>query len=197
MKITDIKQQVKNQSRFSVFVDEKYKFSLSQSGILDTGVKVGKEITQQELDALVDESISDKAYNGAISLIVRRKRSEWEMQEYLKRKDLAPELIQDIVSKLKTYNLLDDSDFAKSWVENRRLLKSTSKRRLQQELRAKRVSDDIIQKTLANDETDEKEVLRNLVERKKKQTRYQDPQKLMAYLIRQGFDYSDVKEVLN
>lgn len=196
MKITDIKQQVKNQSRFSIFVDEKYKFSLSQSGILDTGVRVGKEITQAELDSLVDESISDKAYNGAISLIVRRKRSEWEMREYLKRKDLDPELVDDIVSKLKTYNLLDDQDFAKAWVENRRLLKSTSKRRLQQELRAKRIKDEIINKVLSDDQTDENEVLKSLIERKKKQTRYQDPQKLMAYLIRQGFNYSDIKDLI-
>lgn len=196
MKITDIKQQVKNQSRFSIFVDDKYKFSLSQSAILDTGIKIGKEITQAELDNLVDESISDKAYNSAISLIVRRNRSEWEMKDYLKRKDLDPDLIDDIVEKLKTYNLLDDRDFAKAWVENRRLLKSTSKRRLQQELKAKRVSDEIIKSVLGDDDTDEKEVIKYLIERKIKQTRYQDPQKLMAYLIRQGYEYGDIKDVI-
>ena len=81
-------------------------------------------------------------------------------------------------------------------MDNRRLLKSISKRRLAQELRQKRISDDIIQTALNNDEADELGVLRELIAKKRLQTRYQDDLKLMQYLSRQGFSYGDIKTVL-
>ena len=101
-----------------------------------------------------------------------------------------------LVERLYNSRWLDDQDFARKWVDNRRLLKATSKRRLTQELKAKRVSDDVISLVLAEDETDEVQILRELIARKQKQSRYQDNEKLIAYLIRQGFNYGDVKEAL-
>ena len=160
-------------------------------------LKVGKEITTEELVELKDTARSDKAYGQALGLIARRKRSEWEIRDYLKRKEYEPELIEMLVERLYKSRWLDDTAFAQMWVENRRLLKSTSARRIAQELKAKRVSDDVISGALANDETDEHEVLRELVARKQKQSRYQDTQKLMAYLMRQGYNYGDVKQAIS
>jgi SOS response regulatory protein OraA/RecX len=59
------------------------------------------------------------------------------------------------------------------------------------------VADSIISRVLAEDETDERMVLRELVVRKQKQSRYQDPLKLMRYLVGQGFSYDDVRAVLS
>ncbi len=118
------------------------------------------------------------------------------MREYLKRKDYDLEFIDTLIERLYTSKWLNDEDFTRKWVDNRRLLKATSKRRLTQELKAKRVSDEVIEKVLIDDETDESEVLRELIIRKQKQTRYQDQQELIAYLIRQGFNYGDIKSAL-
>ena len=197
MKITDIKQQVKSPERYSIFMDGKFSFGLSESALMASTLKVGKEITPGELAELKDTARSDKAYGQALGLIARRTRSEWEIRDYLKRKEYEPELIESLVERLYKSRWLDDAAFAQMWVENRRLLKSTSARRIAQELKAKRVSDDVIAHALAQDETDENDVLRDLVERKQKQTRYQDPQKLMAYLIRQGYNYADVKQAIS
>jgi regulatory protein len=81
-------------------------------------------------------------------------------------------------------------------VESRRLLKATSKRKLAMELKQKRIAEDIITQVLAEDETDERHVLRDLIAKKRTQTRYQDEQKLLAYLMRQGFNYDDIKAAL-
>lgn len=197
MKITDIKQQVKSPERYSIFVDGKFSFGLSESALMTSTLKVGKEITPEELAELKDTARSDKAYGQALGLIARRKRSEWEIRDYFKRKEYESELIEMLVERLYKSRWLDDAAFAQMWVENRRLLKSTSARRIAQELKAKRVSDDNISQALANDATDEQEVLRDLVVRKQKQSRYQDTQKLMAYLVRQGYNYGDVKQAMS
>ena len=193
-KITAIKQQAKNQQRYSIFVDEKYSFSLSELALINAELKLGQELSKDELAKLKEESDLDKAYNRILNLLARRVRSEWEIRDYLKRKKYDNEMIEKILNKLSERHLVNDLSFANAWVENRRLLKNMSKRKLTQELRAKRVSDEIIDEVMGLDETNELEVLRELVERKK--SRYPDKTKFMRYLAGQGFNYNDIKTVL-
>lgn len=183
--------------RYSIYVDRKYAFSFSEAELLNVGLRIGQEFTTKELEELKDKATADKAYDRALNLIMRRPRSEWELRDYLKRKDYEEEMIQATLNRLSIRGYLNDLDFAQRWAANRRLLKSTSKRRLMQELRLKRVSDEIIQKVLDEDDADEQEVLRDLISRKRKQSKYQDDQKLMQYLIRQGYNYGDIKSVLS
>lgn len=196
MKITAIKQQVKRADRYSIYGDSKYLFSFSEGELLASGLRIGQELDQESLDVLRDKAIIDKAYDRTINLVSRRPRSEWELRDYLKRKEYESGVQDEVINRLRERGYVDDADFARRWVENRRLLKSTSKRRLSQELRQKRIADDIIKEVLENDETDELEVLKELVEKKRKQTKYQDNLKLMQYLARQGFSYDLIKEAI-
>lgn len=194
MKITDIKQQVKRQHRYSVFIDGKYSFSLGESQLLSLGVRKNKEINQTEIHQLQGESEFGKTYEKILNLLSYRPRSEWELRDYLKRKDTTPALVDEILNKLSESGYINDEQFAQRWVENRRLLKPISARKLNQELTQKRIDRAIIEKVLTEDETNEQDELRKLVE--KKRSRYPDNQKLMAYLARQGFSYEDIKNVL-
>jgi regulatory protein len=195
-KITAIKQQVKRQDRYSIHVDDKYLFSFSENELINSGLKVRQELSEQELLGLKDQAVLDKAYDRALNLISHRPRSEWELRDYLKRKDYDEDIITQTIERLNERGYVNDLDFAKRWVASRRLLKSTSKRRLSQELRQKRIADDIISQVLDSDETNERDILRELIERKRKQTKYQDNLKLMQYLSRQGFSYDDIKASL-
>lgn len=196
MKITDIKQQVKRQGRYSVFVDEKYSFSLSEAELIQSGIRIGREYSQTELDGLLKTAILDKAYMRSLDLLARRARSEWELRDYLRRKDYEPSVIDATILRLTEAGYVNDLVFARAWVENRHLLKSISQRKLWQELKQKRIADEVISQVLAEDTTNEQETLRQLVEKKSQQSRYQDPQKLMAFLMRQGYGYDDVKTVM-
>lgn len=197
MKITKITAQVKQPGRYSVFVDEKYAFSLSDTALLESKLVPGQELSPEELESWKQASQDDKLLGRALQYAMIRPRSQWEMQSYLRRKKASPPLINSILNKLSDLRMLDDVEFAKSWVANRRLLRPTSKRKLQQELKVKRVADDIIEQVLAEDETDENDVLKELVAKKRQQTKYKDDDlKLMQYLARQGFSYGDIKAAL-
>jgi regulatory protein len=196
MKITAIKQQVKRQDRYSIYGDEKYLFSFSEAELLNSGIRIGQELDESKLEELKDKAVLDKAYDRSINLISHRFRSEWEIRDYLKRKDYEEGVQGRVIERLRERGYINDADFAKRWVENRRLLKATSRRRLAQELRQKRIEDEIIKQTLETDETDEVEVLKELIERKRKQTKYKDDLKLMQYLARQGFSYDLIKTAL-
>lgn len=197
MKITAIKQQERLKGRYSIFVDEKYAFSFSADALLEEKLHTGQELDTAELKRYKKLSDDDKAYNLTLAYVARRIRSEWELHDYFRRKGYDEELSQQILEKLDRLGFVDDLKFAEAWVWNRRLLKSVSRRRLTQELRQKRITDETIEQVLSEDEADEREVLRELVERKRKQSKYQDNLKIMQYLARQGFNYDDIKSVLS
>lgn len=196
MKITSITPQVKREGRYSIFVDGEYAFSLSAEGLLDAGFTAGQELSQVKLTEAKRQSQVDKAYNLALAYVARRMRSEGELRDYFRRKDYEPELAEQLISRLTNLGFVDDLEFAKRWVENRRLLRSSSTKKLRLELRQKHIAAEIISAIFADSEEDELHALRSLVEKKRKQTRYQDEQKLIAYLARQGFSYSDIKAAL-
>lgn len=197
MKVTDIKQQVKRAARYSIYLDGKYLFSLSEGELLSSGIRIGKEYSQDELDELKQRAISDKAYMRALDYLAIRIRSQWEITDYLRRKDYDSPTIEPILNKLSEYGYVDDKKFAEAWVANRQLLKPTSLLRLRQELQQKHVSRDVISEVLSEQDIDEQAMLRQLIERKRLQSRYQDQQKLIAYLLRQGYRYDDIKQVLS
>lgn len=197
MKITSIKQQAKRADRYSIYLDGKYAFSLGENELLKLGLHSGQELTEAELASYHDESAYGKWFDRTLNLLSFRLRSEWELREYLRRKDCPPEIIDRILNKLSINGYVNDERFASSWVDNRRLLKITSRRKLSMELKQKRIPADIIDAVLAQDkdQTDERDVLRQLVA--KKRARYPDNLKLMQYLARQGYNYGDIKSVLS
>lgn len=197
MRITDIKQQVKNKDRYSVYVDGDYAFSLSADELVAQKIASNQEITKEQLETLIKTAVEDKAYQAALGLIARRTRSVWEMQQYLARKRYNQPIITKILNKLSSRGMLNDTAFAEAWVQNRQLLKPTSRRKLQQELQQKNISKSIISEVLADYEDAEQNALKALVEKKRPLPRYQDQSKLMAYLVRQGFSYGDIKAVLS
>jgi regulatory protein len=194
MQITSIKQQAKRTDRYSIFVDGTYAFSLSESGLIAAGLASGQELNAAELKQLKKAAGLDKAYFGALRYVAMRPRSQWEIELYLKRKEVDSDAAAEVVRRLRDLNMLNDLEFARSWIATRRLLKSTSKRRLRLELMQKHVAGDLIDEALAEDQTDERAALRDLIEKKRR--RYPDRQKLMQYLARQGFSFDDIKTVL-
>jgi regulatory protein len=196
MTITAIKQQERLKSRYSIYIDGKYAFSLSADVLLEQKLHTGQALDEQQLKAYKKLSADDKAYGLALAYVARRMRSRHELTDYFRRKGYEQELGVQILHKLTALGLVDDQAFAEAWVRNRRLLKSVSKRRLTQELRQKHVAEDIIEKVLTKDEVDERTVLRELIAKKRRQTKYQDNLKLMQYLARQGFGYDDIKHAL-
>lgn len=196
MKITSIKQQAKRTDRYSIFVEGKYAFSLSETALLESKLASSQELTRQQVSEFKKLSADDKLYNQALRYVALRPRSVWEMQFYLERKQASPALIEQITNKLMSIELLDDAKFARMFVNDRRLLRPTSRRKLILELRKKHVPTDLIEQAVGSEVEDEQAALQALIESKRHQAKYQDDLKLMQFLARQGFGYGDIKAAL-
>ncbi len=197
MIITAIKAQVKRPERISIFVDGAYSFSLSQTQLLDEKLRVGLEIDKERLADLQRVSDFGKAYERVLNYIMIRPRSIREVQDYCRRKQIDMTDCQRIIDKLAKFGYINDKQFAKAWVESRRLTKAMSERALKMELKRKGITDAIISEVLTPESYSNDDALRKLIEKKQKLSRYRaDPQKLMQYLARQGFGYDDIKTAM-
>lgn len=207
MKITALKIQVRDKNRVNVFVDGKYHFSLDITQVADLGIAVNKEYTEEQLTELENESQFGKLYTRSLEYVLTRPRSQREMRDYLYRKTrdtrtkddgikkgVSKELTERVFTRLVDKGYLDDEKFAHFWIENRNLRKGISHRKLQAELAAKGVDRSIVDRMLEQGERSDSEEILKIIAKKAKH--YDDEQKLMAYLLRQGFSYDDVKEAM-
>lgn len=213
MKITGITAQVKNPDRVNILVDGKYRFSLDIYQVVELGIKVGNDYSDEELTELERESVFGKVYSRALEYCLMRPHSSREVRDYLWRKTrdtktrsrqtgelverqgVGTEVTDRVFERLVEKGHVDDAKFARFWVENRNQSKGISARKLVAELRSKGVEQTCIDEAMQNRTREEKGELEKVIA--KKRARYPDEQKFMAYLLRQGFAYDDVREALS
>ena len=215
--VTEIKEAVRDRDRLNIFIDNKFYCSLALQQVLDLHIKVGKKLSEDDLAELKKASEFGKLYQRALEYALARPHSTKEMRDYLKRKTLdkkvrvkdrktgeyktvtkegvSESLIEPVMKRLCERGYIDDERFTQLWLENRSVAKGASMKKLKMELRTKGIAEDIIERRFQESPRDEREELRKMIARKSK--RYADEQKLIQYLVRQGFNYSDVLDELS
>lgn len=195
--ITDITKQKKSDQLYNIFVDGKFAFGLSDLQISSLGLKIGQSIEQAEIDKLQVDATSQKAFHRALYYLKFRARSQTEMTIYLSGKGFDEDIISQTIKRLKKENYLDDQAFANSWAINRLQFRHYPLSRIKMELRQKGISKDIIDVAINSQGEDaELSSLIDLASQKKRQSKYSEPQKLMAYLTRKGYSYGLVKQAI-
>lgn len=196
--ITDIRPLKRFQDRFSVHVDGMYAFSISDLDLSATGFSVGKELSLDEVQDWQDKGGQRKALDMAMRFVGVRERSRQEILDYLARKGFAGEPAGAALVRLEELGLANDVAFAQSWVEGRQRSRPRSWRVLEQELVAKGVPREIVSSVLgvSVDKASELASVTAVIEKKLKLPQFQNPEKLTAYLLRQGYPYDVVKQAL-
>jgi len=211
--ITKITAGVRDKNRVNVFVNGRFALSLDVKQIVDLNVKVGRKLSEDELQELHKASEFGKLYQQALEWAFTRPHSVRETRDYLRRRQIKrtqlnrkrvqdelkplPE-IQDsaislVVEKLQERGYVNDEKFAEFYVENRFVKKGISRRRLELELRRKGVAEEIVKKSLAETTREDKTELQKMIQKKR---RKYDRMRLVNYLVRQGFRYGDVLEAV-
>lgn len=211
--ITKITAGVKDLNRANIFLDGRFAFSLDIAQVVDLEVKVGQKVDEKRLVELRSASEFGKLYQRTLEWALARPRSESETRDYLRQRKLRrsalnwqreregkkplPELQDDtmalVLKRLVEKKYVDDLKFAQYFIENRRLRKGISPRRLKMELEQKGIEDDLIQQvTDLTERTEEEEILKVV---RKKRKKYDDT-KLIAYLVRQGFDLQKSRDAV-
>ena len=131
-----------------------------------------------------------------------RQRSEKEIIDYLKKKKVPEDLSVRIIAKLHEHRFLDDTLFAKMWVESRNRSKPRSKWLLSRELGQKGIARNIIEQLLDgkgkdNDLALAKDAVGKRIMKYKDLPRTEIYQKVGGFLARRGFNWETSKRAID
>lgn len=196
MKITAIKQQVKNPERVSIFVDGKYEFSLSLDELIKYKLKNNQELDKGDIKKFKKISADGKLRMRALEWLINRPHSEREFRDYLYKKKVEPEQVQSLVDEMTEKRYLDNTKFA-AWFTELQARRGKSDRAIRAELFKKGIGRELVDESLEEGAGEEAGRLRAMIAKKQKLSRYKnDPEKLMRYLVGQGFNWQLVKDEL-
>lgn len=194
MRITQLQTQVKNPERLNVYVDGQFLLGASALVVLQMGLRVGQELTGEQLAQLRHDEALQQAVERAYNYLSFRPRSREEVRRYLRRKETPQELIEPVLARLDALNLINDEEFASFWIASREQSRPKGARAIKNELRMKGVARDIADE-LVDEEQDEERAL--AAARKKAYSLLRLPDmdyktfyaRLGSFLQRRGFDY--------
>jgi regulatory protein len=146
-KITAIEVQKRNPNRVNIHLDGEFAFATAR--IVAAWLKTGQTLDEAKIASLQAEDARERAYQQAMLYLSYRARSEAEIRQNLLKHEYPPEVIEEILARLRRDRLADDNQFARTWVENRSTFRPRSRRLLALELRRKGLTDDAIQAATA------------------------------------------------
>ena len=194
--VTKIEYQ-KNKTRVNIYVDGEFFCGLNSEVLFSNQIKVGSEVDEQRLKGLIFESEVKKGVSYVFGLLAKKPYAEREIRTKLYQKGYSSEAAQKIIETVKEYKLIDDSDYAKTYVDSN---KTKSKREIEFNLSQKGIDKHIIQNAVNDIENDDEMAKVDIITAKymkNKPKTSENLQKLFRYLQGKGFEFELIKNKIS
>jgi regulatory protein len=202
--LTALSVQKGNPDRINIFVDDRFVMGVFREVLFRHGLtRKGMEVSGEQLLAVWRDEQSYRARELAIGLLGQRARSCRQIADYLMRKGFEEEVAVEVVDWLKERGYLNDSLYARQFVESRLRSKPRGKAMLRWELQQKGIEHQTIEETLQQELSDPEteitaaqKLLEKKVGRRSLDLTYEERAKLGQFLMRRGFSGSVAREAL-
>lgn len=200
--ITKIGRQKNNPERYNIYLDETYAFAVDEGTLIKFGLMKGKSLEQFDIDEIVYEDEIAKAFNKALNFLSYQMRSEQEVRKKLISNEYGEAVVEEAIRKLEKLGFLNDETYSKALLETKKRTAKKGPRAIQQDLIKKGISKNLQQQVLK--EYSHEDQVKNAIELAEKQVRAgedktpsQVKQKIQDLLIRKGYSFAIVSEVLD
>jgi regulatory protein len=143
----------------------------------------------------------EKYYAFSLRFLSYRQRSIKEVRESLEKKKASPEVVEKIIALLMEQKFLNDTEFARSWIESRLRSRPKALSILKQELHQKGISREIIEEIIPERKVTDSESIKPLIEKAQRKYAKLDPkerkQKIAAYLGRRGYSWDTIAPAID
>ena len=197
-KITTLRTGRGRGKRVNVFLDGKFALNLEAEAAAKEGLKVGQELSAEQIEALSRSDHFQRCLNAAAHYLSYRPRSDSELRERLRQRGFDGDTQEAVRTKLKEQGLVDDMAFAQFWKANRESFSPRSQRLTKLELRQKGIADDIIDR-VADMVNDDESAYRAAQDKARSlpPSDYQGfKRRLGGYLKRRGFNYGVINHTV-
>jgi regulatory protein len=196
MIITKIERQKKNRSRFSIFIEEKYAFSVSEDVYARFILHTGQELTPADRTTIEEAEAESSVKRLALRYRSYRPRSRKEIEEYLQKKGYDEKHIGRAVEYLSENKLLNDAEYARMVCRDKLLFKPVGRQSMKQLLYKKGIDRVTVETVLDECYTGEAEQSLALKEGERKFKRISSlpalaqKKRIFEHLLRRGYDSS-------
>jgi regulatory protein len=196
--ITAIMPQVKDKRRCNIYVDGRFYCGLTLEATVKNRLKVGQIITEERLAEIQLESEKNTAFDKALTHLSATRKTEKQVRTYLAGKGYLPAVIDYVIEKLRSYNFLNDGEYADAYVES--AVKRKGGRLIRMELKSKGVSDQDVSVALESLDKDcELQTAKQILEKymRGKTADVSTLSKAFRHLMSKGFEYDIAKSALS
>ena len=196
MKITKVEVQTKDKTRVNVYADDVFFAGIDMDTCVKNGIKAGKEFNEEELSRVIFESECQRAMGKAAKYMTKALKTTKQIKDYLKTKGYDGNVIDYCIAKLGEYNYLDDEVYVKAYIKDKGSTCGVHKLRagLTKKGISSKLLDEIFESYESNLDDIRKLALKKLANKPKT---YENLSKTFAFLSNLGFEYDDIKRVIN
>jgi len=193
-------EKLKN-NKYNIYIDGQ-KITTYDNVILENNILYKKQIDNELYQKILIESQYYSTYNIAVKYILKKRRSEKEIIQYLNKLNLSSIDINKMVRKLKSINLINDEEYARAYINDKVNLSNFGVNKIKNELLKQDISLEIINKELTKiDKSVFNSRLKILIFKKinsnKKYSTSFLKQKILNDLLKLGYKKSDIIEILD
>ena len=183
-----------------LFLDGEAAVKLDAQVFLQSGLKPGDQVSDQELFELIQASDARRAQEKALYLLEYRNYSKRELTEKIARTAASREAAQAAAGRMEELGLIDDRRFGEDYARELFSRKGYGARRAAQELRRKGLDQELVQALVEKYGSPEQsgENIRRVLEKKYPGWREDEKVRRRAFaaLQRLGYSYQEVREAM-
>jgi len=134
----------KKDGMYSLLLEDNDLLIVHEDLILKYGLLLHKEISDEDREKIEEENLSYTAKTVALKYITIRYRSVKELREYLSKKGVNKDIIENVIKDLKNEGYLNDDSFAKMFIHDKINLSMDGPYKIRRELSSFGISEEII-----------------------------------------------------
>lgn len=201
-KITKIEYQKKNKDRVNIYLDEEYAFAVDINILIKYSLKKDMLLNDELIDDILKSEEKISVYNYGIYILSKSAKCESELRLKMKNKGFEPQLIDNVINKLKEQKYLDDERYCEMFINDKINISKYGMRKIKEMLYFKGIDKEIIEEKLKDISREDEEERAYLLAVKKNNTiKEEDARKKYAklsnYLLGKGFEYDIVKRIVS
>ncbi len=201
MVITEIKELDKKRSK--IYIDGEFAFVLYKGELRDYSIREGQELSETNYQDIIDVVLPKRCKLRAMNLLQKKDYTEKQLRDKLSEGFYPGDIIDDAIHYVKAYHYLDDERYARDYITYHMSIRSRN--RIIQDLTGKGISKDIfmpiVEELYVEEDSDvELDQIRKLLAKKHydpEETDFKEKQKIMAFLLRKGFQMSDIRRAMD
>lgn len=177
-------------------------FPVHEELVLKFRLVNGKELVESQIIELNGKLNLGRAYQYALNLLSRKSYTIAQIYEKLEAKEYEMDIIQDVLKRLVDVGLLNDEQYAATYINHQVIMGKKGPNKIKQELLQRGISERIIQKylTLYEEEVQLEHAMKlanQLIRTNRKYGPHFIKQKIQQHLMTKGFNRSVIEEVIN